>query len=264
MMKLNFSYLLIICLILTFSCKTVKKIEDNRTVISLESVYDSIKKSSPVYERMEIKFNLDFENVKQSYSFKGNMRVVKDSLIWISLTPFPGFDIRMKCNKDSVFIINMIDKTYTKGDYNYIKNTWKIEADFNTLQSIVVGDFFLYPTPANEKNEFVSTFSIKKDSTELEIYRKTQANVENLLKVEKESFKPFEYLINDIALMRSLSIKYNFEKLPEGFDFPKKIDIKSNNSGKFLNLNINYSKVTINGNPKFPFTVPASYQVISH
>jgi hypothetical protein len=263
-MKFNLSLLLILFLFFSFSCKTVKVVEHNQKGLSLESVYDSVNLASPNYDRLEVKFNLDFENAENSYSFKGNLRVVKDSLLWISLTPIPGFDIRMKCNKDSVFIINMLDKTYTKGDYNYIKNTWKIDADYTTLQSIIVGKFFLYPTPVEEKKEFISTFTIRKDSNEIEIYRKSQANVENHLKIKKQGFKTFEYLINDIVQMRSLSIKYTFERLPEGFEFPKKIDIKSNNSGKFLNLNINYNKITINGNPKFPFTVPASYKVISH
>jgi hypothetical protein len=264
MMKYNLSFLLILFLFFTFSCKTVKVIEDNRKGLSLESIYDSVRLASPNYDRLEVKFNLDYENGDQVLSLKGNLKVVKDSFIWISLTPGLGFEVRMKCNKDSVFILNMIEKTYTTGDFKYIKNTWKIDADYNILQSILTGSFFLYPTAENEKKEFTSTFSIRKDSAELEVYRKNLNNVENLLKIQKNNYKTSEYLINDIDQMRTLSIKYTFEILPEGYEFPKKIAIKSNNSGKFLNLNISISKVTINGNPKFPFTVPASYKVIAH
>jgi hypothetical protein len=259
--KQGLLFLIISILFFSLSCKTVKKLNKTQKGISIENVYDSLNLASPVYNKLEIKFNLDYENT----SLKGSLKMAKDSIIWISLSPGLGFDVaRIMFNKDSIFILDMLNKTYTTGDYAYIKNKWKIDADFNSLQSILVGKFFIYPNVNDEKKEFISTYNIKKDSSELEIYRKTGVNVENLLKIDRQKYKIDEYVINDITEMRNLTIKYSFSRLEEGFEFPKKISLKSNNAGKFLNIDINYTKVTINGNPKFSFSVPASYSTVKH
>jgi hypothetical protein len=64
--------------------------------------------------------------------------------------------------------------------------------------------------------------------------------------------------------MRNLTLNYSFNKLNEGFQFPKKITIKSTNAGKFLNIDLDYTKISINNNPAFSFTVPASYSTVIH
>jgi hypothetical protein len=260
---LLFSFALIIFSV--FSCKTLKKLNGEKKPIGLEEIYDSMLIVNTNFSNLEIKFNLNFENSAQSLDLKGTLKIAKDSLIWITLSPGLGIEgVRVLCNKDSIYILNRQDKTLTKSDYSYIKKVWKIDVDFNSLQSIFIGEFFIYPNVSDRKKEFVSNFIIKNDSVGLEVYRKTQNNIENLLKINRSTFRITDYIINDISEMRNLSLNYSFNKLNEGNQFPKKIAIKSNNAGKFLNIDIDYTKILINSNPVFSFTVPASYTTVIH
>jgi hypothetical protein len=166
-----------------WSCKTLKNLNGEKKSIGLEQIYDSLLIAGPDFSTIEIRFNLSYTNSSQSIDLKGTLKISKDSLIWITLSPGLGIEgVRCMCNKDSIYILNRQDKTFTKSDYSYIKKEWKIDIDFNSLQSIFTGGFFIYPNVSDKKKEFVSNFIIKNDSIGIEIYRKTQNNIENLLK----------------------------------------------------------------------------------
>jgi hypothetical protein len=247
------------------SCKTLKKLNGENKSIGLEEIYDSLIIKGPDFSNLEVRFNCSYTNSNQSIDLKGTLKMAYDSLIWLTLSPGLGIEgVRVLCNKDSIYILNRQDRTLTKSDYNYIKKEWKIDVDFNSLQSIFSGRFFIYPNISDKKKEFVSNFIIKNDSVGLEVYRKTQNNIENLLKINRSTFKISEYIINDVSEVRNLSLNYSFSKLNEGFLFPKKIAIKSTNAGKFLNIDLDYTKILINNNPGFSFTVPASYSTVIH
>jgi len=250
-------------LIFSVSCKTVKTIENKKQTSNLDRIYDSLMLAAPVYKNLEAKFTIKFEDSRQTMDLKGTLRISKDSIIWISLSPGLGIDVvRFKCNRDSLYILDMLNKTYTKGNYKYIKDKWKVDVDFASLQSILTGNFFIYPAVQDDKSEFVKNFSIITDPAILKVYRKTGLNVENLLKIDQKSYKINDYLINDLTGLRTLSLGYGFQKLNEGFQFPQKIDIKSSDAGKFVNVILNYSKVQINSNPSFVLKVPGNYSII--
>jgi hypothetical protein len=255
----------VLLLLSMLSCKTLKKVKGEKKSISLERIYDSLLIAGPDYSNLEIRFNMSYANSSQSTDLKGTIKMTKDSLIWISLSPGLGIEgIRFMCNKDSIFILDRLHKTFIKSNYSYVKKEWNVDVDFNSLQAILTGDFFIYPSVYDGKKEFVSNFIIKNDSDGLEIYRKTQNNIENLLKIDRSIFKISDYIINDVNEMRNFSLIYSFNKLSEGFQFPKKVSIKSNNAGKFLNIELDYTKILINNNPTFSFTIPANYSTVLH
>jgi hypothetical protein len=254
---------LLLVLSLSFSCKTLKSPVKKDNKLSVGKIYDSLEVATPVYSTLDVKFNLKYTTSKQAIDLKGTLKIANDSLIWISLGPGLGIEgVRFMCNKDSLYILDRVNKTYRKGNYNYIKENWKIDIDFNILQSILSGKFFLYPDVLNAKNEFISTFNIKNDANELIVYRKNSNNVENLLKIDQNMFKITEYLINDVNAKRNLTIIYTYQKLNSGFQFPKSIEIRSLNAGQLINVNLEYTKVQVNNNLSFSFSVPSSYSII--
>jgi len=258
------TYLLIVSFLFS-SCKTLKNRKHRKDVLTLEEVYDSVGKFQKEYKTLFAKCNIKYQNKSKTISLKGNLKILKDSLIWISLSPGLGIEVvRLKCTKDSVFLLDKINKSITKGKYSYIKKLWKIDVDYNSLQSILTNHFFIYPTVADEKFDFFKEFTLKDDSTQIVAYRKTEQSVENLIKLNNSDFSISSYLINDVPNVRSLLINYgngNFDTAP---NFPGKVDIASSTSGKSLMINVNYTRVTLNSSITFPFRVPSSYRIIIH
>jgi hypothetical protein len=257
-----FSVYIIAFLILSFSCKPIKNVTSVVKSNTLESVYDSLKISEPDYKTLNIKFNVKYEKKSQTMSLKGNCKILKDSIIWVSLSPGLGIEAaRLMCTRDSIFLLDKLNESLTKGKYSYLNNLYKLDVDFNSLQSILTNAFFVYPSKAEEKADFLKTFSVYKDSIDLSVYRKSEEMVENLVVIKKKSFDIKSYFINDISNKRSLSIKYNNSENNQNV-FPDLIAIKSMSGEKFLFVDLEYTKVALNDELTFSFKVPSDYRVI--
>ncbi len=249
-------------IVMALSCKPIKNFTSVVKSNTLESVYDSVKLSEPDYKTLNIKFNVKYEKKSQTMSLKGNLKILKDSLIWVSLSPGLGIEAaRLMCTGDSIFLLDKLNESLTKGKYSYLNNLYKLDVDFFSLQSILTNAFFIYPTGKNEKDEFLNSFLVHKDSVDLSVYRKSAEMVENLVVINKKSFDIISYFINDITNKRSLSIKYaNSAKNQNAF--PDLIAIKSNSGEKFLFVDIEYTKVSLNEELTFSFKVPSYYRII--
>jgi hypothetical protein len=248
-----------------FSCKTTKVVTiEKPKSADLEKLYQELIIARPEYKNLEIRFNFQFEGAKQSMALKGTCKIYKDSLIWASLSPGLGIEaVRFICNKDSLFIMDRINRTLTKGDYSYMKKVWKVDVDYYSLQAMLTGEFFIYPKVKDMQKEFVNTFTVR-DSSGLAVYRKTAGNQENFLRIDKSTNKVFEYFLNDLIELRNMQVRYTFQSMQEGFQFPKLLHIKTLNSGNYTSVDLEYTKILLNNNPGVPFTVPTNYSVINH
>ncbi len=268
-MKLKFKALFIILIISSGffmnSCKTIKPITTVKVGNNLENIYDSLKQAEFNFKTLNIKFNVKYEKKSQSMSLKGNLKILKDSIIWVSLSPGLGIEAaRLMCTKDSVFFLDKMGGSLTKGKYEYLKNLYKIDVDYNSLQAILTNNFFIYPSVLNEKKEFLEKFSIAKDSVELAVYRKDDYSVENLVNIEKSIYRISSYMINDVPNKRNLFVNYQSKNNLDVKNFPGSISIKSTNEDKFLNLELDYTKITLNEDLTFSFKVPKDFKVILH
>jgi len=263
MIKNILRVLIVAILLFSFSCKTIKKTTVVKPASNLEKIYDDLISGNPDFQTMEIKMALSFDDGKKNIDLKGTIKLAKDSIIWVSLSPGLGIEAaRLKCTKDSVFIMDRINKTLRASDYKYINKNWNVDVDFGSLQSILTGRFFIYPTVDDPKEEFVSNFKVLSDSSVIKVYRKDIRNIENLLKIVPEQKKVTNFLINDGNALRSLSINYLFANSVGSYLWPSKIEIKSFGSQKLVNITLDYSRIQLNTNPSFPFSVPSSYSLL--
>ena len=247
------------------SCKTIKPVTHATKGSNLGNIYDSLKLAEFNFKTLNIKFNVKYEKKTQSLTLKGNLKILKDSIIWISLSPGLGIEAaRLMLTKDSVFLLDKLNGSLTKGKYTYLKNLYKVDVDYNSLQAILTNNFFIYPSVSNEKNEFTNRFHISKDSIELAVYRKDELSVENLVNIQKSVYRINSYLINDVPNRRSLNVNYQSKASHDQKNFPGSITIKSVNENKFLNIDLDYTKVTLNEDLTFSFKVPQDYRVIVH
>ena len=68
-------------------------------------------------------------------------RLKKDSIIWVSVSSPLGLEvIRLKLNKDSLHIINRINKTFSVYDMDNANNIFGISS-FESAQDLLVGSF---------------------------------------------------------------------------------------------------------------------------
>ena len=148
-----------ILLLLLVSCKT------NRSIIKepikeygADFLFNKLKENELRYDWFSAKYSLDLIIEKKKTSFSGQLRMRKDSAIWISLSPALGIEMaRLLISVDSVKFINRINKTYFVGDYVSINKMLGTNIDFDIIQSLLIGNDLTY----YEEGKFRASYDSK-------------------------------------------------------------------------------------------------------
>lgn len=228
-----------------------------------------LKEKELKFEWFSAKFSADYSNKGKENSFSGQIRIRKDSLIWISLTPMLGIEaVRLMISQDSVKMINRLNDTYFIGDYEYVNRFLNTNIDFDLLQAFLLGnDLQFY-----EDGKFRASIDrgeYKLSTVERQKLKKFVRNSQENLKIFIQNIwlDPVNFKIThtDVKEIRRDNIKLessygDFEPL-EGQLFPKKINyiIWADNT---IRVKADFSKMMLNIPTQFPFKIPASYQPV--
>lgn len=251
------------------SANTKLPVKDSLVVNeTLDSVkIDSAKPEKSALVPLKIQeFAFDYLTAKSKFSFKSNaqdfdntnvnIRIKKDSVIWISVTGV-GFEIaRGLITPDSIVFMDKFHKDYFVFNYEQLSKQYNFDLNFALLQSIIIGNL---PFPPNEndavarENDF---FLLKQTFSRL--------NIDNYIGVSNLKLTRLKAL--EMPTNNTFNIEYEDFKEVKPFLFPFesfiKLDVRSPKDQKIYNttMHIKHSKVEIVAqNPGFPFSVPSSY-----
>lgn len=231
-------------------------------------LFEELAKNELQFTWFSAKFSIDYIYDKKLTSFKGQIRILKDSIIWLSFSPALGIEMaRLKITNDSVFFMNRINKTYLRGDYRFINEYLQTNIDFDILQSFVIGnDFQFY-----EKSKFRATIDnnqyklstserrklkkfVKQDESEAKAYYQE-------IWLNPETFKINKVNIKEITNDKKLDAHYSKFKDHEGQLFPFDIIFEITADEK-ITVEVDYSRIRLDEAMSFPFTIPSKYDRI--
>src|SRR6266496_3630186 len=152
----------IVIIVTIASCRPAKKVQhieeaiskkdtSTRVIVNPEKVVDSlalVKNIIADITKKRIDFTTFTGKVKIEYEGKENsdqatayVRMQKDSLIWVSLTGALGIEgIRVLINKDSVKLMNKLQKTVQYRSIAYLQELTEVPFDFYALQDMIIGN----------------------------------------------------------------------------------------------------------------------------
>lgn len=109
-----------IVLLMGGSCSSTKRmIKEPLKEQGAEYLFENLKQNELKYNFFSARFSAGFRQNKIRNSFSGQIRIHKDSLIWISISPALGIEMaRVLISNDSVKYMNRIDNTYFISDFN--------------------------------------------------------------------------------------------------------------------------------------------------
>ena len=262
--------LLFTALVMLSSCKTT------RTVIKAplkeegaEFLYAQLKKNELHFDWLSAKFNASYTDKKGNTDFKGQIRVRKDSLMWVTISPALGIEaIRLVVSQDSVKYVNRLNKEYFSGDYDLVSKFLQIDIDFDILQALILGnDFQFYET--NSFRASIDNLEYKLSTTDRRKIRKEaeSASTDPIVLLQNIWLNPDSYKITRVEVKeymkenRKLDAEYSeFVKLG-GETYPSALNFNILAEEPF-GMSINYSRVELNQPMSFPFSIPGNYKRI--
>ncbi len=232
-------------------------------------LFARLKEKELKFDWFSAKFSAEYSNKGKENSFNGQIRIRKDSLIWISLTPMLGIEaVRLMISQDSVKMINRLNDTYFTGDYEYVNRFLNTNIDFDLLQAFLLGnDLQFY-----ENGKFRASV----DHGEYKLSTGERGKLKKFVRNSQENLKifiqniwldagSFKITHADVKEIRRDNIKLesfytDFEPVDDQL-FPRKMTytIWADNT---IRVKADFSKLQLNVPLQFPFKIPASYKLV--
>lgn len=268
----NSAIIVFCCLaaLLLSACKTTRSTYKKPIKeMGADYLFNQLKKNELRFEWLSAKFNVDLIIDKTKTSFKGQLRIKKDSLIWISLSPALGIEVaRLMISEDSVKFINRINNTYFLGDFQFVNSFLDTSIDRDILQAFIIGnDFQFY-----EIGEFKASI----DSWEYKLLATGRNKVKKYLQaleipqifIQNIWLNPETFKITRIDLKelnkdnKKIDVFFNDFKDLEGQLFPTKLNyIITSHENKVL-VDVKFTKVLLGKSLRFPFSIPKKFSRI--
>ncbi len=259
-----------VMLMLVTACGTSRKLsKDPLKEEGAEYLLQKMKAHETKFEWYSAKFSAEYEGDRSDASFSGQLRIRKDSVIWITLAPLLGIEaIRIMITPDSVKMINRLNDTYFLGNHDYINRQLNTDLDFDMIQSLLTGnDFHHY-----DQEKF-------RASAERQEYKLATSERRKLKKFSKQSHgetKVFIHLLwldpDHFRITRAEMKEAGKENLKLESVYRKFVRVDSQmvpgeaefdiRAGSNIHVKAEFSRISIDSPQQFPFRIPANFNPV--
>ncbi len=210
----------------------------------------------------KVSANTDID--KQTNSFSANLRLKRDSAIWMSISPALGIEVaRALITPDSLKFINRLNGTYFKGNYQYLNKLLQIEVNFKMVQAILLGNAYLHYTVENYVSDSENGDLVLSTLKKRKIRRENELDIPQIL-TQEIWFSPLKQKIvrmemQDYRPIRKFTVDYPEFELVEEYRLPKKLSVLAQ-ADKHVKIELEYSRMTVNKELNLPFNIPDNYE----
>lgn len=253
------------------SCKTAKKIQasvekkdttsvhisnpyEDDSLLLIKNMVADIHKKQIDFTTFSAKIKVEYEDTKgKQPNITAYVRIIKDSLIWISgyATVFNIEAFRVLINKDSVFVLDKINKEVKMRSMDFLQEVTEIPFDLKTLQNLFVGNPVFFAD---------SVVSYKETESKL-LLATIGKYFKHLLTINKGDRLLVHSKLDDVNVTRNRTadITYGEYETNNGLLFStyRAITVSEKNR---LDIKLNYKQYEFNKDLSISFIIPANYK----
>lgn len=207
------------------------------------------------FDYLSAKAKIRYKDNSQSINAIANIRIKKDSVVWMSISKLGIEGVRVMINKDSVFIMDKLGKRLMSQGFNELSEKYDFVIDYNLVESVVLGNL-IYPY---QKGKVAKSGDYLQYDQQLENFLFNNYIGANTKKLEK-------FTVEDVNTKNTISVNYSDFKAVSNEIFPFSIAASINyveKSKNSINIDIGFSKAEIRSTPlSFPFKASSKYRRI--
>jgi hypothetical protein len=261
--------LLILAIVAMASCRSTKKIQTaitkRDTVVTV--VTDNKIDTTQLIKNALLKLNdnkVDFKtfSAKVDVDYRGGddkhydvnavLRMYRDSLIWVSVNAVFGIEaMRMLITKDSVYLLDKLNKTYLIRRIDYLQEVTGLPLTLSIVQDLLVGN------PVFIDSNIVSYSNNSNTVSLLSI----GSAFKNLVTINGNNNVLLHSKLDDIDISRSRTADLSYDdyesKKNKLFSSKRRITVAEKNK---LDISLNFKQYEFNDDISFPFSIPRNYK----
>ena len=258
---------ILLAIITLASCRSTKKIQTAITKKdTLEAVTTpkidttqlinnallTLENNRIAYKTFSAKVDVDYRGGDDKhYDVNANLRMHRDSLIWISVNAVFGIEaMRLLINKDSVFLLDKLNKTYLTRSIDYLQEVSGLPLTLSSLQDMLLGNpiFIDSVVSYSNDNSTISLLSIGQ-------------TFKNLVSINSEKSVLVHSKLDDLDITRSRTADLNYDdyenKKGKAFSSKRRITVAEKNK---LDISLNFKQYEFDDAQSFPFSIPKNYK----
>lgn len=235
----------------SISIDSAKVIIANVPVKMAENEEDKVKIEDIDFRYLKAKAKVSIKTPKESQNVNVDIRMKKDSLIWMNVSAL-GFSVATALfNKDVVKLYDKFHGEYNEYTYTDFAEKFKFNVNYDILQSLIVGNrpFKKNKSRVVRENEYY-LLKQEQDKVLIDNYIGENKKLKKLLLTQEDTNNKLTLDFNDFRMLNQ-------------YLFPNSslitVDYKSNEDHKMYQtvVNIKHTKVELLETPlEFPFKVP--------
>lgn len=253
------------------SCRSTKKIQTAITkkdsvvivvvandphadsMLFIKETYDGLIKNRIEFKTFSAKINTDYEGSDgKKYDVNVFVRMRKDSLIWMSVNGALGIEgIRVLIDKDSVKILNKLDKEYRARSLDFLQEVAALPLDLPTMQELIIG------------NPVFIDSNIKSYSLDGNIISMLSVGnwFRHLISLQSNDHLVLHSKLDDVDVLRNRTCFLNYTEYEnkKGVNFSTIRNITVTEKTK-LDIKLHFKQYAFNEELNFPFSVPKNYK----
>lgn len=262
MNKLTLQILTMLFITLTWSCKSTKSTTQPvapKAELSAEEklrldVISKLNFGDFDFQYLSMKSKAQVKSGEKSFNLTINFRMKWNDKIWASVNALGGFEVsRFLLTKDSIYVIDRINKEYYVRGYDYLAEVLKADVDFFALQALLVGNVPMKFNMSKARlSQSVDQYSL--------VSEQSTSKLTYILRKDDLKLQAFQYIAMAGIEVKSLDIAYMNFKLVEIENFPQTMVIVANSSKERTKIDVQHSKIEKVEKLDFPFNVPKRFE----
>jgi hypothetical protein len=207
------------------------------------------------FEYFHGKARVSFKDDKKDQEVKANIRIHKDSVIWMAFSVIGVQGGKALINKDSITVVSNLKNEYYVFNYDELSKRFNFPINYQIIQAAMLGNL-LQPRMAEDKVKSETSFTILEQdqgtvhiknymnsaSTKIERVEMAESNTNNSMTLTYRDFQPVGDKI---------------------FPYNSVISLFYKAAGGVLNttIQVEYNKAEVGDKElKFPFNIPRKYE----
>ena len=159
--------------------------------------------------------------------------------------------LEAKITKDSIILVNKLDKYVQRRSISYVQEVSQIPFDFSTLQDLIIGN----PT-------YLDSNVVSYKSTDNHLIVLMVGNLfKNLITLDSKDFKPLHSKLDDVDIQRNRTcdITYNNYETKGDIQFSTYRNVSVAEKNK-LDIDLDFKQYSFNEPLIFSFNIPKNYK----
>ena len=205
------------------------------------------------FNSLSMRCKVFYDDGKMQQDFTANIRIKKDSIIWLSLTGIFGIEgARLIVTRDSVLLLNKLTREYLARPVSYLNQIIPLSSGYDALQNLLIGQLVNVEPAEHRIYEADSLLILNFQNT----------NLRQTATLHRQNYTTLDLLLADQLIKQDLKITFGDYRDLSGNSFSFLRFIEVNRGLQKMKINMEVQRYTIDEPLTFPLEVNDSYKRI--